>query len=135
MPSGKILRKAAMPSTAPELLLSWSNRLPRKKWSVFLVESILLLSILGAAQFHMKRLIKANHSKGWDAKLLAYVPQARDTVAGLPGGCRSSSERGGAHGHTSRRAVPMLISSLPFLYSLACLALVFLGSRPPPAPG
>jgi hypothetical protein len=32
-----------------------------------------------------KRLIKANHSKGWDAKPLAYVPQGRDRVAGLPG--------------------------------------------------
>ena len=32
-----------------------------------------------------ERLIKANHSKGWDAKPLAYVPQARDRVAGLPG--------------------------------------------------
>ncbi len=28
---------------------------------------------------------KANQSKGWDAKLLAYVADTRDTVAGLPG--------------------------------------------------
>jgi hypothetical protein len=32
-----------------------------------------------------ERLIKANHAKGWDAKPLAYVPRARDRVAGLPG--------------------------------------------------
>jgi hypothetical protein len=32
-----------------------------------------------------RRLIRANHSKGWDAKLLAYVPHGRDTVAELPG--------------------------------------------------
>jgi hypothetical protein len=32
-----------------------------------------------------KGLIKANYSKGWDAKPLAYVPRARDRVAGLPG--------------------------------------------------
>jgi hypothetical protein len=32
-----------------------------------------------------ERLIKANHPKGWDAKPLAYVPRARDRVAGLPG--------------------------------------------------
>jgi hypothetical protein len=30
-------------------------------------------------------LIKANHSKGWDAKPLAYVSNLRDMVAGLPG--------------------------------------------------
>jgi hypothetical protein len=30
-------------------------------------------------------LIKANHSKGWDAKPPAYVARKRDTVAGLPG--------------------------------------------------
>ena len=28
---------------------------------------------------------KANHSKGWDAKLPTYVPHSRDMVAGLPG--------------------------------------------------
>jgi hypothetical protein len=28
---------------------------------------------------------KANHSNGWDAKLLAYVPTPRNLVAGLPG--------------------------------------------------
>src|SRR5437016_4416242 len=28
---------------------------------------------------------KANHPKGWDAKLLVYVPLPRDRVAGLPG--------------------------------------------------
>ena len=32
-----------------------------------------------------ERLTKANHPKGWDAKPLAYVPRARDRVAGLPG--------------------------------------------------
>jgi len=30
-------------------------------------------------------LIRTNHSKGWDARPLAYVPQARDRAAGLPG--------------------------------------------------
>ncbi len=30
-------------------------------------------------------LIRANHSKGWDAKLLAYVLRRRNRVAGLPG--------------------------------------------------
>jgi hypothetical protein len=30
-------------------------------------------------------LIKANHSKGWDAKPLAYVLGGQDRVAGLPG--------------------------------------------------
>jgi hypothetical protein len=29
---------------------------------------------------------KANHSKGWGAKPLAYISIDRDTVAGLPGG-------------------------------------------------
>jgi hypothetical protein len=33
----------------------------------------------------VKCLIRANHPKGWDAKPLAYVPRARDRVAGLPG--------------------------------------------------
>src|SRR5687768_1961617 len=32
-----------------------------------------------------RSLTKANHSKGWDAKPLAYVPRRRDRVAGLPG--------------------------------------------------
>jgi hypothetical protein len=32
-----------------------------------------------------RSLIKANHSKGWGAKPLAYVPRRRDRVAGLPG--------------------------------------------------
>jgi hypothetical protein len=56
-----------------------------------MVEIIIFWSIILAEKCRPKRLIKANHSKGWDAKLLAYVPQARDRVAGLPGGCRSSS--------------------------------------------
>ena len=30
-------------------------------------------------------LIRANHSKEWDAKPLAYVLSVRDRVAGLPG--------------------------------------------------
>ena len=33
-------------------------------------------------------LIKANHPKGWDAKLLAYVRSAWDMVAELPGAYR-----------------------------------------------
>jgi hypothetical protein len=33
----------------------------------------------------VRDLKKANHSKGWDAKLLAYVPTPRNMVAGLPG--------------------------------------------------
>jgi len=32
-----------------------------------------------------RSLTKANHSKGWDAKPLAYVSRRRDRVAGLPG--------------------------------------------------
>jgi hypothetical protein len=83
----------------------------------------------------MKRLTKANHSKGWDAKLLAYVPQLRDRVAGLPGGCRSFLRKDGAHGHTRRKVVPMLISPILFLCCLASCAVVLLGSRPPPVPG
>jgi hypothetical protein len=33
----------------------------------------------------VSRLIRANHSKGWGAKLLAYIQEALDTVAELPG--------------------------------------------------
>ena len=86
-------------------------------------------------KFRLKRLIKANHSKGWDAKLLAYVPQTRDTVAGLPGGCGPSLRRDRTHGHTRRKVVPMLISLISCLCCLASCAIVLLGARPPPAPG
>ena len=34
-----------------------------------------------------KNLKKVNHLKGWDTKLLAYVLNSRDKVAGLPGEC------------------------------------------------
>jgi hypothetical protein len=118
----------------PSLLPSASLRSHSEKFVLFMVETIIFLSITLLWKFRLKRLIKANHSKGWDAKLLAYVPQTRDTVAGLPGGCRSSLSRGGAHGHTRRRAVPMPISSMPFTCYLACVARVLLESRPPPAP-
>jgi hypothetical protein len=37
-------------------------------------------------------LTRANHSKGWDAKPLAYVPRARDRAAGLPGTHSTSDE-------------------------------------------
>ena len=50
----------------------------------------ILLFIILDWKFIKKRLTKANHSKGWDAKLLAYVPQGRDRVAGLPGVSRLS---------------------------------------------
>jgi hypothetical protein len=39
----------------------------------------------------MSRLIRANHSKGWDAKLLAYVQDVLDMVAELPGAHPTSS--------------------------------------------
>ena len=39
----------------------------------------------------MNNLIKANHAKAWDAKLLAYVSPKRNRVAGLPGGLSSLS--------------------------------------------
>ena len=45
------------------------------------------------------RLLRANHSKAWGAKPLAYVPRARDMAAGLPG---THSTSGGA----VRRARP-----------------------------
>src|SRR2546425_13295142 len=99
-----------------------------------MVEIIIFWSIILAYQFRTKRLITANHSKGWDAKLLAYVPQTRDTVAGLPGGCRPSPSRGGAHGHTNKRAVPMPHASVPVTCCLTSRAMVLLGSRPPPVP-
>jgi hypothetical protein len=102
---------------------------------IFIVEIIILCFILSASQFPMTRLIKANHSKGWDAKLLAYVPQLRDTVAGLPGGCRSCLLRDGAHGHTRRKAVPMLLSPRLFFCSLPSCAVVLVGARPPPVAG
>ena len=38
--------------------------------------------------FTHQRLSRANHLKGWDAKLLAYVPHARNRVAEPPGGTR-----------------------------------------------
>jgi hypothetical protein len=44
----------------------------------------------------MSRLIRANHPKGWDAKLLAYVQEALDTVAELPGAPHTPLEWCGA---------------------------------------
>jgi hypothetical protein len=43
-----------------------------------------------ASQSRVLNLNKANHSKGWDAKLLAYVPTLRNMVAGLPGAHNTS---------------------------------------------
>jgi hypothetical protein len=47
--------------------------------------SLMLCSCLSDISILVLYLIRANHSKGWDAKLLAYVPRRWNRVAGLPG--------------------------------------------------
>jgi hypothetical protein len=42
---------------------------------------------------------RANHPKGWDAKPLAYVQDALDMVAGLPGEHSTSVGLCRSHGH------------------------------------
>jgi hypothetical protein len=60
----------------------------------------------------MSRLIRANHPKGWNATLLAYVQEALETVAELPGAPHTTSglvRR--AHecvGGTARERAPLL---------------------------
>jgi hypothetical protein len=80
MPAGKIQPVSALSWRAlPGVPRGPPGGAPRS------IPSLLRPSDANVFNRESKRLIKANHSKGWDAKPLAYVPRARDTVAGLPG--------------------------------------------------
>ena len=54
---------------------------------------------------------RANHSKGWDAKPLAYIRGTPDTVAGLPG---ERSPLSGCDSHSQQKEVPRCVLSTNF---------------------
>jgi hypothetical protein len=76
----------------------------------------------------------ANHSKEWDAKLLAYVLLKRNRVAGLPGVYPPPLGEEQTRGHIRRKDVPMPNVPIACLWLLAWLMVALTPSRPPPFP-